>query len=203
MNAMAGRDVAITSPFAGTTRDLIEVFLDLRGLPVTLVDTAGIRDADDPVEREGVERAVRRASHADLTLWLDDGDGAAAPLPGEQAIRVRTKVDRARPGPAETAPFAISARTGEGIDKLLDAIADLAEERMAPAEPAVLTLERHRQAFQEAREALSSALAPEAAEAELIAEDLRRAAAALDRVVGRIGVEDVLGEIFSRLCVGK
>ncbi len=203
MNAMAGRDVAITSPFAGTTRDLIEVFLDLRGLPVTLVDTAGIRDADDPVEREGVERAVRRARHADLTLWLDDGDGAAAPLPGEQAIRVRTKVDRTRPDPAETAPFAISARTGEGIDKLLDAIADLAEERMASAEPAVLTLERHRQAFQEAREALSSALAPEAAEAELIAEDLRRAAAALDRVVGRIGVEDVLGEIFSRLCVGK
>ena len=203
MNALAGRDVAITSPFAGTTRDLIEVFLDLRGLPVTLVDTAGIRDADDPVEREGVERAMRRARHADLTLWLDDGGGAAAPLPGGQAIRVRTKIDRARPGPTETAPFAISARTGEGIDELLDAIADLAEERMASAEPAVLTLERHRQAFEDAREGLSSALAPEATEAELIAEDLRRAAAALDRVVGRIGVEDVLGEIFSRLCVGK
>ena len=81
--------------------------------------------------------------------------------------------------------------------------ANLAEERLSSSEPAVLTLERHRQAFQEARDSLSSVLAPEASEPELIAEDLRRAAAALDRVVGRIGVEDVLGEIFSRLCVGK
>ena len=97
MNALAGRDVAITSPFAGTTRDLIEVFLDLRGLPVTLVDTAGIRDADDPVEREGVERAVRRARHADLTLWLDDGDGAAAPLAGGAGD---SRPNQGRPDPA-------------------------------------------------------------------------------------------------------
>ena len=79
MNALAGRDVAITSPYAGTTRDLIEVLLDLRGYPVILVDTAGIRDADDPVEREGVARALRRAKHADLTLWLDDQDGPPPP----------------------------------------------------------------------------------------------------------------------------
>jgi tRNA modification GTPase len=206
MNALAGRDVAITSPFAGTTRDAIEVFLDLRGYPVTLVDTAGIRDTDDPIEREGVARAMRRARHADLTLWLDDGSSAQSPqspvLEG-RALRVRTKIDQVSARVSGIGPVAISAKTGEGIDKLLDAIADLAEERMASAEPAVLTLERHRQAFQEARDALSSALAPEAAEAELIAEDLRRSARALDRVVGRIGVEDVLGEIFSRLCVGK
>ena len=204
INALAGRDVAITSPYAGTTRDLIEVFLDLRGYPVILVDTAGIRDADDPVEREGVNRALRRASHADLTLWLDDHDGPLPPLTGGEALVVGAKIDRPESRLASSrADFAISAKTGEGIDKLLDAIADLAEERMASSEPTVLTLERHREAFQEARKSLSSVLAPEASEPELIAEDLRHAAAALDRVAGRIGVEDVLGEIFSRLCVGK
>ena len=204
INALAGRDVAITSPYAGTTRDLIEVFLNLRGYPVIIVDTAGIRDADDPVEREGVHRALQRAAHADLTLWLDDHNGPPPPLAGEQALIVRTKIDRPENRSASrNSDFAISAKTGMGIDKLLDAIGDLAEERLASSEPAVLTLERHRQAFQEARESLSSVLAPEASEPELIAEDLRRAAAALDRVVGRIGVEDVLGEIFSRLCVGK
>jgi tRNA modification GTPase len=86
---------------------------------------------------------------------------------------------------------------------LLDVIAELAEERMSSSEPALLTLERHRRAFEDAREALASTLAPSALEPELIAEDLRRAAAAMDRIVGRIGVEDVLGEIFARLCVGK
>jgi len=204
MNALAGRDVAITSPFAGTTRDLIEVFLDLRGYPVVLVDTAGIRDTNDPVEREGVDRALRRAKHADLTLWLDDQDGSPPPFAEGQALAVRTKIDLPESRSASARfPFAISAKTGEGVDKLLDAIGDLAEERLSSSEPAVLTLERHRQAFQEAKDSLSSVLAPEASEPELIAEDLRRAAAALDRVVGRIGVEDVLGEIFSRLCVGK
>ncbi len=118
---------------------------------------------------------------------------------------VRTKIDRAEDdlSPASKSEFAISAKTGAGVDQLLDAIADLAEERMSSREPVLLTIERHRRAFEDAREALSSALAPQSAGPELIAEDLRRAAAALDHVVGRIGVEDVLGEIFSRLCVGK
>lgn len=204
MNALAGRDVAITSPFAGTTRDPIEVFLDLRGYPVVLVDTAGIRETEDPVEQEGVARALRRAAHADLTLWLNDASAAPPPILEGDALIVRTKVDLLKTAPSpESVQFAISAKTGEGVDKLLDAIGNLAEERMASAEPAVLTLERHRQAFQDAKDSLSSVLASGASEPELIAEDLRRAAGALDRVVGRIGVEDVLGEIFSRLCVGK
>src|SRR5277367_6146488 len=93
MNALAGRDVAITSPIAGTTRDLIEVFLDLRGYPVTLVDTAGIRDSADPIEQEGVARARRRAESADLTLWLDDGLGGQTPGPGSPILSVRTKID--------------------------------------------------------------------------------------------------------------
>jgi tRNA modification GTPase len=257
MNALAGRDVAITSPIPGTTRDLIEVFLDLRGYPVILVDTAGIRDAQDPIEQEGVARARRRAESADLTLWLDDGGDSLAPSVASPILLVRTKIDlsgqstlaenqqmplapppplrgrdgvggradhadktrngerRRDPPPGlhkgggestrvvGSANLALSAKTGAGIDRLLDAIADLAEERMSSHEPALLALERHRRAFQDARQALATALSPEAAEPELIAEDLRRAALAMDRIVGRIGVEDVLGEIFARLCVGK
>jgi tRNA modification GTPase len=204
MNALAGRDVAITSPIAGTTRDLIEVFLDLRGYPVILVDTAGIRESRDPIEQEGVARARRRAESADLALWLDDGGGGPEPSLKSPTLAVRTKIDlNEPPSSAGTVKLAISAKTGAGIDHLLDVIAELAEERMSSREPALLTLERHRRGFQDARRALASALEPEAAEPELMAEDLRRAASAMDRIVGRIGVEEVLGEIFARLCVGK
>jgi tRNA modification GTPase len=205
MNALAGRDVAIISPIPGTTRDLIEIFLDLRGYPVILVDTAGIRESEDPIEQEGVARARRRAESADLMLWLSDGgEVQALPSLGTPTLAVRTKTDLEEADlPAKTEEFAISATTGAGIDRLLDVIADLAEERMSSREPALLTLERHRRGFQDARQALVLALAPEAAEPELIAEDLRRAAFAMDQIVGRIGVEDVLGEIFARLCVGK
>jgi tRNA modification GTPase len=205
MNVLAGREVAITSPFAGTTRDLIEVFLDLRGYPVTLVDTAGIRESADPIEHEGVARAQRRAGSADLTLWLDDGTGGEPPSVQCPILGVRTKIDLEGENAtaATTAKFAISAKTGAGVDRLLDVIADLAEERMSSHEPALLTVERHRRAFEDAREALTATLEPNAAEWELLAEDLRRAAAAMDRIVGRVGAEDVLGEIFARLCVGK
>jgi tRNA modification GTPase len=205
MNVLAGRDVAIISPIPGTTRDLIEVFLDLRGYPVILVDTAGIRESDDPIEQEGVARARRRAKDADLTLWLNDGGDSPAPSLELPILLVWTKTDlkEAYASPAGAEELAISAKTGAGIDRLLDAVADLAEERMSSREPALLTLERHRRGFQDARHALASALSPDAAEPELIAEDLRRAAFAMDRIVGRIGVEDVLGEIFARLCVGK
>jgi tRNA modification GTPase len=206
MNALAGRDVAITSPIPGTTRDLIEVFLDLRGYPVILVDTAGIRDAHDPIEQEGVARARRRAKTADLILWLSEGgDGQARPSTESLTLAVRTKIDLKGADTLAAGPtdLAISATTGAGVDRLLDVIAELAEERMSSAEPALLTLERHRRGFQDARQALASTLKPDAAEPELIAEDFRRAAAAMDRIVGRIGIEEVLGEIFARLCVGK
>jgi len=205
MNALAGRDVAIVSPIPGTTRDLIEVFLDLSGYPVVLVDTAGIRESADAIEREGVLRARRRAKSADLTLWLNDGEPAESPSIGSPIVAVRTKIDLVEMDAVAPSPvgLAISAKTGAGIDHLLDVIAELAEERMSSGEPALLTLERHRRAFEDARAALASILKPGATEPELIAEDLRRAAAAMDRIVGRIGVEEVLGEIFSRLCVGK
>ena len=205
MNALAGRDVAITSPVPGTTRDLIEVFLDLRGYPVILVDTAGVRESHDPIEQEGVARTRRRAESADLILWLNDRADDLGPSLGSATLVVRTKMDlkQADPSAGKPAGVAISAKTGAGVDRLLDVIAELAEERMSSREPTLLTLERHRRGFQEARQALAATLVPGAAEPELIAEDLRRAALAMDRIVGRIGAEDVLGEIFARLCVGK
>jgi tRNA modification GTPase len=205
MNALAGRDVAITSPVPGTTRDLIEVFLDLRGYPVILVDTAGVRESHDPIEQEGVARARRRAESADLILWLNDRADDLGPSLGSATLVVRTKMDlkQADPSAGKPAGVAISAKTGAGVDRLLDVIAELAEERMSSLEPTLLTLERHRRGFQEARQALAATLVPGAAEPELIAEDLRRAALAMDRIVGRIDAEDVLGEIFARLCVGK
>lgn len=206
MNAIAGRDVAITSPFAGTTRDAIEVALDLKGYPVTLIDTAGIRESDDPIEQEGVRRARERAQNADLTLWLDDGEERGGGLASGPTLTVRTKSDVARgkaTGSTGAAQFVISAKTGAGLDALIEVVAERAVAALSSGEPAILTMARHRQAFSAARHALAEASSPEASEIELIAEQFRAAAAAMDRVAGRIGVEDVLGRIFARLCVGK
>src|SRR6202046_2587248 len=128
MNALAGRDVALISPIPGTTRDLIEVFLDLRGYPVILVDTAGIRESREPIEQEGIARARRRAESADLTLWLSDGDDREPPSLNSPPLAVRTKADlNGADTRAGTADLAISARTGAGIERLLDVIAELAE----------------------------------------------------------------------------
>ena len=203
MNALARREVSIVSAIPGTTRDLVEASLDLRGFPVTLVDTAGLRESDDPIEREGVARARRRAERADLTLWLSDS--AAFDAPGFDGaglvIPVATKADLG--AWAEAGAIRISAVTGEGIEQLLDAIADVAAEQMTGPTPALFTLERHRVAYADALAALDRALDPAQGELELVAEDLRLAARALERIAGRIDVEDVLGEIFKRLCVGK
>jgi tRNA modification GTPase len=205
MNALARRDVSIVSAIPGTTRDLVEVPLELRGFPVTLVDTAGIRETDDPIEREGVARARRRAEEADLTLWLSDAATPTLPPPSAGAtLRVLTKADQFGDDEApSTNTIRISALTGAGLDRLLDAVADIAEAGMAGPAPALITLERHRIAFADALGALERALDPREEALELVAEDLRLAARALERIVGRIDVEEVLGDIFSRLCVGK
>jgi len=179
--------------------------MDLRGYPVILVDTAGIRESADAIEQEGVRRARERAAHADLTLWLVDGPHPERASAAGPTLIVRTKADLVGSGADSTpaAEFAISAKTGEGIVRLLEAIADLAVAGMSAGEPAVLSLARHRQAFMSAREAMEPAVTGEALDLELAAEHFRAAAAAMDRVVGRIGVEDVLGQIFARFCVGK
>ena len=203
MNALARREVSIVSAIPGTTRDLVEASLDLRGFPVTLVDTAGLRESDDPIEREGVARARRRAERADLTLWLTDAAAREAPTfdGAGPMIAVATKADLGGAAAAGTMP--ISAVTGQGIEQLLDAIADVAAEQMTGPAPALITLERHRVAYADALAALERALDPAQGELELVAEDLRLAGRALERIAGRIDVEDVLGDIFKRLCVGK
>ena len=244
MNALARRDVSIVSAIPGTTRDAIEVHLDLRGYPVTLVDTAGLRDTSDPIETEGISRARKRLEAADLMLWLTDGgtgekaaqaangpmlvvrtkidleatraEGALRPLAGEGVRRSpqdgggRRRAlgeEHARPSPLPQAGdgevIPLSAKTGAGIPDLLDAIAARAEAQFSGQGPALITLERHRLAFEEALQRLDACLARSDGALEFIAEDLRRAARALERIAGRVDVEEVLGEIFSRLCIGK
>jgi tRNA modification GTPase len=200
LNALAGREAAITSEFAGTTRDVIEVRMDLRGLPVTILDTAGLRDTDDSVESIGVARAIERAQAADLRVFLLEDEAETLPLaprPGD--ITALGKADL-RQGHA----YAVSGRTGAGITQLIDRITDILSTR---AEGAGLAIrERHRTAILRAIRALESARGevqsgPE--RTELAAEDLRTAVRALDSLVGRVDVEDILDEIFASFCLGK
>lgn len=201
LNALARRDVAIVSPVAGTTRDAIEVRLDLAGLPVTLIDTAGLRDSSDPIEAEGVRRARALADKADLVLSLRAVDSEPDRLHGEvSSLALATKADldgAVRPG-----ELAISVRTGAGIESLLSTLA----ERLAglgATEPALLTRERHRAAVSDSILALQRALDARHGQAELLAEDLRLAVLALERLLGRIDVEDVLDQLFAGFCIGK
>ena len=209
LNVLAQRDVAIVSDSPGTTRDVIEVALDLNGVPVVLIDTAGIRETNDPVEREGVRRALARAEAADLVLMLEAADGGAVSLPirdDQTAWRIRTKSDLfdsvSKQSKAQNDPLPISAKTGAGIDELLKRLSKEAE-RFA-GEPALVTRERQRVALREAAERISSALTlSKPGQEELFAEELRLAARALGRITGRVDVEDVLDKIFSSFCIGK
>ena len=200
LNALAGREAALTSEFAGTTRDVIEVRMDVRGLPVTFLDTAGLRVASDEVEQLGIRRAVERARAADLRIFL--GDGIAPPEfpPDEGDLIVTGKSDLHR----SATGLAVSGRTGEGLDRLLDAIAEILEDRAASA--ATISRERHRVAVERAYRALVGArevLAIGIERAELAAEEIRRATGELEGLLGRIGVEDYLEEIFASFCIGK
>ena len=204
LNKIARRDVAIVSEFAGTTRDIIEVRIDLGGLPIVLVDSAGMRETSDPVEREGVARARARARDADMVLWLAEVGQAFAtpPLPseGQRLLRIATKIDRDGVVPPG-ADHGISVASGEGVDGLLALLRQGAESGLPPAGTAVLTRSRHRQACAMAETALGGAMADKPVE--LVAEDLRVAVRALGSIIGSVDVEEVLGEIFSRFCVGK
>jgi tRNA modification GTPase len=289
LNRLARREAAIVSPYAGTTRDVIEVHLDLGGLPVTLVDTAGIRDAPDPVEMEGVRRARERAASADLVLWVVDASAApstvipgrreaanpesrathaAADVGGQPFGRPRNGDSDAKPlqtpATSQAAPpvwlirnkidllaagdnnehviqgndnnerkvrsnealtgivnagltrsnelifssnehvFKVSASTGAGFDPLLAQLDRFAGEFMAGAETALVTRQRHRQVLTQGLEALRRALAVELGSREdLLAEELRLAAASLGRLTGRVDVEDILDVIFRDFCIGK
>lgn len=230
LNRIAGREVAIVSPHAGTTRDALEVHLDLKGYPVTLIDTAGVRDSDDPVEQEGIRRARAKAEEADLVLWLREAGAAESPTPVKTAniLIINNKIDTADPrseaainneaefnnefssSPAVGAdvsretPLRVSARTGLGVDTLLERIAEFAERHLGGAEPALVTRERHRHALQTTVEALNRAMElPGRGAEDLVAEELRAASTALGRLTGRVDVEDILDVLFRDFCVGK
>jgi tRNA modification GTPase len=201
LNTLARRDLAIVSPTPGTTRDMIEAHLDLGGLPVTIVDTAGLRAATDDIERIGVERVRARIETADLALWLSCSDDAPPPdaLAAPELLRVATKIDVA---PAPAGQIAISAVTGVGVDALLDEIRRRAAARLGDGGSALLIRARHRAAVAAACDAIEAAQADEK-DLEFIAEDLRSATRALGRIVGAVDVEQVLDVVFSRFCIGK
>ena len=204
MNVIAKREISIVASTPGTTRDLIELTLDVRGYPVTLVDTAGIRDTDDPVEREGVDRARHRVRDADLTLWLEECgvSSTGAPEVAGALIRVRTKSDRVLAA-SESSSISVSAKTNDGISRLLDEIALFAARQFDGSAAALITTERHKISFFDAEMALVRLLDTRLDAVELVAEELRLAARAMERISGRVDVEEVLDSIFSRLCVGK
>ena len=211
INQLARREVAIVSPHAGTTRDVIEVQLDLDGYPVTVIDTAGIRETEDPVEQEGVRRARARVTEADLVLWLSEADIRDEFRPHRTAPvwLVRNKIDLStdavRPTENATAArtFAISARHGQGLTELIAALVEFAGEFFGAGEGAIVTRARQRDLLRQAAESLQRSLDIVEDREELVAEELRTAAHALGRLLGRVDVEDVLSAIFQRFCVGK
>ncbi len=213
LNALARREAAIVSDIAGTTRDIIDVQLDLGGYPVVLADTAGLRDTVDRIEGEGVRRALARAESADLKLLLLDA-AALENLPAEitalidnNCLLIANKIDQtplppdARLAGRQLLPLSVSS--GQGLDALLMALETAVAARYGQAGDASLTRARHREALQHCAAALERFLSGAAPDAELAAEDLRLAARALGRITGRVDVEDVLDVVFRDFCIGK
>lgn len=199
LNALAGRDAAITSEYAGTTRDVIEVRMDLRGLPVTLLDTAGLRVTRDVIEEIGIRRAKERAAQADLRIFLIEAGQNPDFEPEPDDIVVHAKADL-----LVDKKDAVSGISGEGIDSLVDQVADRLAGRLSGT--GIATRERHRVAMVRASDALDQALHYLMAGPDLYdlsAEELRHAIRALESLVGRIDVENLLDEIFASFCVGK
>jgi tRNA modification GTPase len=217
LNALARREAAIVSSTAGTTRDVIEVHLDLGGYPVMLADTAGLRASIDEIESEGVRRALSRAERADLKLLVFDGanwpqmDETTCGLADSNAIVVVNKMDviggkgigdrDSSRDPLPLAPLFLSAQTGDGIPALLERLVHEIETRFGDTGAPSLTCARHREALNECADHLQRALT--AAASELRAEDIRLAMRALGRITGRVDVEDLLDIIFRDFCIGK
>ena len=203
LNALARREAAIVSDIPGTTRNVVEVRLVLAGFPVWIADTAGLREAADAIEAEGVRRALARAEEADLRIGVVEA-GAEPPASLLAALRaddvlVRSKSDLHR-APGERR---VSVTTGEGVAELLAALTTRVAEALGREEAPALTRVRHRRLVSEASEALLRAIPALAQGAELAAEDVRAASHAIGRLTGRIDVEDLLDEIFSSFCIGK
>lgn len=212
LNALARRDAAIVSEEAGTTRDVIEVRLDLKGLPVIVSDTAGFREAEGEIEREGMRRSLAVAQAADLVLWLTDATHPQTAMPDElvgiadRTLLVLNKVDLLPGGTAPVLPddmVPLSVKTGVGVPDLVERLQVIASERIGHPGETAITQVRHRRLVEACRDNLAAFLDGHPDDVELRAEDLRRAADALGRVTGRVDVEDVLDQIFGRFCIGK
>ena len=209
MNQLARREVAIVSPHAGTTRDVIEVQLDLDGYPVTVIDTAGIRETDDPVEQEGVRRAQARAADADLVLWLTDMSLPSVRHEGAAPVwTVRNKIDleavtRPLADASGQGAFQISASRGDGLPGLISALVSFAQSYFGGSEAGLIGRTRQRKLLQETAASLRRCVAVVGQGEELAAEELRMAAHSLGRLLGRVDVEDILDVIFRDFCVGK
>jgi tRNA modification GTPase len=209
MNLLARREVAIVSPHAGTTRDIIEVQLDLDGYPVTVIDTAGIRETEDPVEQEGVRRARARAADADLVLWMVDTrhgeiqhQGAAPAWVVRNKIDLDTAAAGSRPGQGGIG-FEISASRGDGVPELIAALIGFARDYFGSGEGGLIGRERQRQLLQQTAVSLRRSISVVGEGEELAAEDLRLAAYSLGKLLGRVDVEEILDVIFREFCVGK
>ena len=200
LNQLAGREAAITSEIAGTTRDVIEVRMDIGGLPVTFLDTAGLRDTEDRLEQAGIDRALLRAEAADLRLFLVDGGLPPGLSPKGADIVVQGKADTTD----GVDGLAVSGLTGAGVPELMALIGQILQDRVGSA--GALVRERHRVAVTVAIAALAEARAEVVrgdSRVELAAEHLRAAQRALDALIGRVDVDDLLGEIFASFCIGK
>ncbi len=200
INALAGRDAAITSAVAGTTRDVIEVRMDLAGVPVTMLDTAGLRETHDTVEQIGIERGLERARGADLRVFLlDRADELLllTPVPGDILVMAKSDVQ-------VCGLDGVSGLTGQGIDRLIDRIQGFLSDRVASV--GVLTRARHRFAMEQAIKAMESArfeLCRDTGRVELVAAEVWTAIRCLDQLVGQMDVENLLDEIFTSFCIGK
>src|SRR5262245_55542180 len=219
-NRLARREAAIVSPYPGTTRDVLELHLDLGRYPVTGLDAAGVRETNDPIEREGVRRASEQAGNADLVLWVTDatemqnlsGRCALQSAPNAVALLVVNKIDlltdterqRIESGFAKYKEVnLVSSSTGTGIDGLVNALSDFAARFFTP-EPALVTRERQRAHLRETVLALERARgAAQEGREEIMAEHLRLASRALGKLLGRVDVEHVLDVIFRDFCLGK
>lgn len=212
LNLFSKRDVAIVSPHPGTTRDAIEVQLELVGFPVTIADTAGLRETTDDVEIEGVRRSRQLAADADIKIVMIDVQSSlasrneAVALGDRDAVFVINKVDLGRPAENTkligTPTFEISVKSGFGIDELLTALGRMAEEKLASGSEPVITRIRHRQALEDTAICLERSLESNKSQ-ELVAEDIRLAVRSLGRVMGQVDVEKVLDVLFREFCIGK
>jgi tRNA modification GTPase len=206
LNKLARREAAIVSPTAGTTRDIVEVRLVLNGMVVWIYDTAGIREAEDFIEAEGVRRATERAVEVDLRLALitdrHEKQALEAIMTADD-LWLLAQADRIEWGPAKAGELAISSVSEIGLAQLEALLAERAALDSAQSEAAPLTRLRHQEAVNEAITSLTRAVGPSGLSPELVAEDLRLAARALGRIAGEVDVEDVLDRLFAQFCIGK